>query len=74
MTCSRPICFLIHRSMADGSEGLLMAPDLTTALSDVASAGREWTALRITLGKETVLEGDALDQAVREHLAKSTVG
>ena len=51
-----------------------MAPDLTTALSDVASAGREWTALRITLGKETVLEGDALDQAVREHLAKSTVG
>jgi hypothetical protein len=66
MTCSVPICFLIHRTMADGSDGLLMAPDLTTALLDAAHADGAWTAQRITLGRETVLEGDALTGAIRE--------
>jgi hypothetical protein len=66
MACSIPICFLIHRTMADGSDGLLMAPDLTTALADAAQANGAWTAQRITLGQETVLEGEALAQAIRE--------
>ena len=66
MACSEPICFLIHRTMADGSDGLLMAPDLGTALADVAQANGTWTAQRITLGRETVLVGEALARAVRE--------
>ena len=66
MTCSVTICFLIHRIMADGSDGLLMAPDLATALSDAAQAGGAWQAQRITLGRETVLEGPALQQAISE--------
>ena len=66
MTCSVPICFLIHRTMADGSDGLLMAPDLATALADAAHADGVWTAQRITLGRETVLEGDALTRAIGE--------
>ncbi|HBK04723.1 MAG TPA: hypothetical protein DDZ81_02540 [Acetobacteraceae bacterium] len=58
--------------MADGSEGLLMAPDLATALADIAGAGGVWTAERITLGPETVLEGAALATAVSESLAPAT--
>ena len=71
MACSVPICFLIHRLMADGSEGLLMAPDLSTALADAAHAGGTWEAQRITLGQEVVLEGRALAQAIQEVSAKS---
>jgi hypothetical protein len=66
MTCSIPLCLLIHRRMADGSRGLLMAPDLATALTDIIQAGDAWIAERITFGKETVLDGEALEQAVRE--------
>ena len=66
MVCSVPICFLIHRTMADGSDGLLMAPDLATALADAAHADGAWQAQRITLGQETVLDGAALAQAIRE--------
>jgi hypothetical protein len=66
MVCSIPICFLIHRTMADGSEGLLMAPDMKTALADIAQAIGAWEAQRITLGRETILEGEALRQAVVE--------
>jgi hypothetical protein len=66
MACSVPLCFLIHRTMADGSDGLLMAPDLATALADAAHADGAWTAQCITLGRETVLEGDALTRAIRE--------
>jgi hypothetical protein len=65
MTCSVPICFLIHMTMADGSHGLLMAPDLVTALADAAGANGAWQAHRITLGRETVLEGEALMHAIR---------
>ncbi len=65
MTCSVPLCLLIQRRMADGSAGWLMAPDLPTALSDIIQARGTWTAERITLGTETVLEGEDLAQAVR---------
>ena len=64
MACSIPICLLIHRRMADGSDGLLMAPDLETAMADIAAAGGAWIAERITFGPETVLEGDALAASV----------
>ena len=64
MTCSVPICFLIHRTMADGSEGLLMAPDLSTALADASQANGAWKPQRITLGQETVLEMDAPRRAI----------
>jgi hypothetical protein len=72
MACSVPFCFLIHRTMADGSEGLLMAPDLSTALADAARAGGAWEAQRITLGKDTILEGEALAVAVRQSAAVTT--
>lgn len=72
MACSIPICFLIHRHMTDGSDGLLMAPDMATALADIASAGGAWTAERITLGSETVMEGEALAVAVRQSAAPAT--
>jgi len=49
-----------------------MAPDLATALADIAGAGGVWTAERITLGPETVLEGAALATAVSESLAPAT--
>lgn len=65
MTCSVPLCLLIHRRMADGSEGLLMAPDLATALSDITQGGDAWTAERITFGRETILHGEELAQALR---------
>ncbi len=48
------------------NEGLLMAPDLSTALTDAANAGDSWQAHRITLGTEVVLEGESLTAAVRE--------
>lgn len=69
MTCSPPICYLLHRLRADGSSGMLMAPDLATALAD-AAAGDGWTPERITLGRETVLEGEALRQAIAEAAAR----
>jgi hypothetical protein len=65
MTCSVPLCLLIHRRMADGSLGWLMAPDLATAMSDIIQAGDTWIAERIMLGQETVLEGEHLTQAIR---------
>lgn len=66
MSCTPPICYLLHRIMADGRPGLLMAPDLATALADAAQAEREgtWYAAAITLGRETVLEGEALRAAI----------
>ncbi len=46
-----------------------MAPDLATALADIAGAAGGWTAERITFGPDTVLEGRALAAAVSESLA-----
>lgn len=68
MTCSPPICYLLHRIMPDGTAGLLMAPDLPTALADAAAAARAgtWRATHITLGRETILEGDPLRAAIAE--------
>jgi hypothetical protein len=65
MTCSIPLGLLIQRRMADGSTGWLMAPDLVTAMADIVQAADAWTAERITLGQETILEGEELALAVR---------
>jgi hypothetical protein len=63
MACSEPICYLLHREAADGSEGLLMEPDIASALADAAS-DPAWRAIRITFGRETVLEGEELRIAI----------
>jgi len=63
MACSAPICYLLHREAADGSESLLMEPDLAAALSDAAS-DPAWRAVRITFGRQTVLEGEDLEIAI----------
>ncbi len=54
--------------MADGSQGLLVQPDLATALHESAAAERAgaWVADRISQGKGFVLEGDALREAITE--------
>ncbi len=63
MACSVPIYYLLHRVAADGAENLLMEPDLATALTD-ARSDSAWRATRITFGRQTVLEGAALDAAL----------
>jgi hypothetical protein len=65
MACSGPICYLLHREAADGSEGLLMEPDLASALAD-AAADPGWRPVRITFGREIVLEGVELAAAIAE--------
>jgi hypothetical protein len=65
MACSAPICYLLHREAADGSENLLMEPDLASALDDAAS-DPAWRAVRITFGRQIVLEGDDLIFAIAE--------
>jgi len=65
MACSVPIYYLLHREAADGSENLLMEPDLATALADAVSDPK-WRAVRITFGRQTVLEGSALEIAIAE--------
>ena len=65
MACSVPICYLLHRESADGSECLLMEPDLASALADAAS-DPAWRAVRITFGRQTVLEGKDLETAIAE--------
>ena len=64
MACSEPICYLLHREAADGSEGLLMEPDLASALDDAADPA--WRAVRITFGRQIVLEGKELEIAIAE--------
>ena len=63
MACSVPICYLLHRESADGSENMLMEPDLASALADAAS-DPAWRAVRITFGRQIVLEGEELDTAI----------
>ena len=65
MACSTPIYYLLHRESADGREGLLMEPDLASALVDAAS-DPAWRPVRITLGRETVLEGNELAAALAD--------
>ena len=64
MACSVPIYYLLQREAADGSEGLLMAPDLATALADAADPA--WRPVRITFGRQVLLEGEALSAAIAE--------
>ena len=64
MACSEPICYLLHREAADGSEGLLMEPDLASALDDASDPA--WRAVRITFGRQIVLEGKELEIAIAE--------
>jgi len=68
MACFAPSYYMLERTMADGSQGLLVQPDLATALSESAAAERagEWVADRISQGKGFVLEGDALRTAIAE--------
>jgi hypothetical protein len=68
MACSEPIGYLLHREARDGSEGLLMEPDLASALADAAS-DPAWRAVRITFGRQTVLEGPELAAAIAESQA-----
>jgi hypothetical protein len=68
MACSIPICYLLHREAADGSESLLMEPDLVSALA-AAAADPGWRAVRITFGRDVVLEGPALAAAISERCA-----
>lgn len=72
MACSVPIYYLLHRVARDGSTGMLMEPDLRSALADAASGERDgsWRAESITFGRETVLEGEALRVAIAEREAQ----
>jgi hypothetical protein len=63
MACSVPIYYLLHRESADGSENMLMEPDLASALVDAVS-DPAWRAVRITFGRQIVLEGEELDAAI----------
>jgi hypothetical protein len=65
MVCSVPIYYLLHREAADGSENMLMEPDLPAALDDAAS-DPAWRAVRITFGRQIVLEGADLEAAIAE--------
>jgi hypothetical protein len=59
---------LLHRESVDGVEGLLMEPDLASALADAAS-DPAWRAIRITFGRQIVLEGKELETAIAERHA-----
>ena len=65
MACSVPIYYLLHRESADGAENLLMEPDLAAALADAVS-DPAWRAVRITFGRQIVLEGSELEAAIAE--------
>lgn len=64
MACSVPIYYLLHRESPDGVEGLLMEPGLASALADATDPA--WRPLRITFGRQTVLEGAELAAAIAE--------
>jgi hypothetical protein len=68
VTCSIPICHLLHIVYADGTTGLRMEPDLAAALAEAAEAERagSWRAEQVTLGRDTVLEGEALRRELAE--------
>jgi len=66
MTCSIPINCLMEIVYPDGSAGLRMEPDLASALAEAATAQSTgaWRAERITMGRETLLEGLALRREI----------
>ena len=65
MACSVPIYYLLHLEDGEGSETLLMEPDLASALDD-AAADPTRRAVRVTFGRQVVLEGTDLDAALLE--------
>ena len=75
MACFAPINFMLERTFPDGSQGLLIAPDLRTALADSAEAAASgaWRADRISQGRDFVLEGEALAIAIAEVAARADV-
>lgn len=68
MACFAPINYMLERTFPDGSQGLLVEPDLGTALAEAAAAARsgEWQVTRISQGRDFVLEGETLATAVAE--------
>lgn len=68
MACFAPTYYLLERTLADGSQGLLVQPDLATALAEAAEAASSgaWRADRISQGRDFVLEGDALEMAIAQ--------
>lgn len=68
MACFAPTYYLVERTLADGTQGLLVQPDLPTALSEAAAAAQDgsWRADRISQGRDFVLEGEALVTAIAE--------
>ena len=68
MACSAPMYYLLELVSGDGTGSLLMEPDLASALTDaIADPARR--AVRITLGRQTLLEGEALAAALAERHA-----
>ena len=65
MACSVPICYLLHLVSGDGAETMLMEPDLSAALAD-ALADPSRRAMRVTFGRQVVLEGPDLEAALRD--------
>jgi hypothetical protein len=76
MACSVPICYLLHRTASDGTAGLLMEPDLPSALADAALGQQDgsWRAESITIGRETVLQGGALQAAIAQAMERLSPG
>jgi hypothetical protein len=74
MACSVPICYLLHRTAPDGTAGLLMEPDLPSALADAARGQGDgsWHAECVTIGRETVLQGEALQAAIVDMMERSS--
>jgi len=68
MACSVPIWYLLHREASDGTEHLLMEPDLASALAD-AVADPALRPTQITFGRQIVLEGEDLMAAIEERRA-----
>jgi hypothetical protein len=68
MACSVPICYLLHRESENGADSLLMEPDLPSALTDAVS-DPALRPVRITFGRQVVLEGEALLAAIAERRA-----
>ena len=66
MACSIPIYCLMEIAYPDGTAGLRMEPDLAAALAEAAAAERSgaWRAERITMGRETLLEGADLRREI----------
>jgi hypothetical protein len=72
MACFAPSYYLVERTLPDGTQGLLVQPDLATALAEAVVAARDgaWSVDRISQGRDFVLEGEALATAIAEAAAR----